>query len=224
MLFNRTAVLQSREEQYGIYNFHREDDLAFVAEMLAADEDERPPVLILEGEAGCGRDYFLNAAAYRAELAGRRVRLGALDLSGFEAGGVQTLEEFATHQMAKRSSLERSRVLDLLKEVKPSLKASGPGLAGASLFSIAIGLDAPYERTGAALKRLFEATAGNAPEPIEALYDFFRPLTAVASSSTFRTASQSRARCCINFCSAPAGLRTWSWRSRKPSTTSPITR
>ena len=172
----QAARFPSREQQYTIYNFHREEDLAEAAAVFAAGPQQRPPALLLAGDLGSGRGYFLHAALHRARQAGRRLRLGELDLEGHELGG-DNLERFVAHQAGKRTALERSRLLELVQELKPSVQASGPQLLGASLFSISLGLDLPYDQLGGVLRKAFAARVGDAASEIEVLYEFFRQLT-----------------------------------------------
>ncbi len=127
------------EEKCRLYGEHAPEALAAVERMLAAPGPA--PVLILAGEAGCGRTGLLEAAAHGAGRQGRRTTVLPLDLDGYEEG--LDLARFAEVQIAKRVDLGEAGRESLREGILPLLQFFQVSLTGAALVSLLLRLDDP---------------------------------------------------------------------------------
>ena len=143
------SPFSSDYQHHVVYNFHRPELLEQAAALLGTDAGDQPSILLLCGERGIGRSYFLSAVAYRLQQANKNIRVVDLDLSGYEPG-TTTLQAFVNHQLARsgRSHPPRSAVITELFP-KASLEAR------ATLFqcfwaSVILKLELPLSKQGTA--------------------------------------------------------------------------
>jgi tetratricopeptide (TPR) repeat protein len=125
---------RSLEEKYGLYDFHRPEAREAALGLMLAPAPR--PVLLLSGEPGIGRGYFLEAVAYRAGQEGRRPLVLPFDLEGFEDGPAG-LSRFLAHWQARRSEEAAARSgerLALLEKLAGRIPSSVPGAAILSLL------------------------------------------------------------------------------------------
>lgn len=76
------ARFRSLDQKYILCNFHCPDDLDRAKAFLSAEDE--PKALLLSGERGGGRSYFLESVVYRLHQAGRKIDLISIDLDGCE--------------------------------------------------------------------------------------------------------------------------------------------
>jgi tetratricopeptide (TPR) repeat protein len=129
----------SPEAKHRLHAEHDPEALAAVERVLAAPGPA--PVLILSGEAGCGRTGLLEAAAHGARLQGRPTAVLPLDLDAYEEG--LDLDRFAEVQITKRWELgdaEREALRETARLFLPFVPVS---LTGAALVSLLLRLDDP---------------------------------------------------------------------------------
>ncbi|NJL28261.1 MAG: hypothetical protein HC897_10395 [Thermoanaerobaculia bacterium] len=135
------------------YNFHRDDWLDEVVALIRGDDPLAPAVVLLSGPAGIGRFYFLAAAAHRC---GARVpvRILPIDLDGGEPDA--SLQTFLEHQCKTR--LEGGqRAQEVLSAMTQLVQTAATTVfswhAWALAIAMAVGLEEPAKRLGAALRR-----------------------------------------------------------------------
>src|SRR5437764_12329241 len=92
----------SPDAKHELYSEHSPEALAAIERLLAAPGPS--PVLVLAGEAGCGRTGLLEAAAHGAGRAGGKILVLPLDLDGYEEG--VDLTRFAEIQVSRRWDLD----------------------------------------------------------------------------------------------------------------------
>src|SRR5690348_2841044 len=91
----------SKEAKYVTFNFHREDQIRRLVDLLSQSRRPARPVIVLSGEAGIGRTYFLESALHRTASAGTRIRLITLDLQGLEPQEPSAFEQYAKQQLER---------------------------------------------------------------------------------------------------------------------------
>jgi len=122
-------------DKYVQYNFHRKEHVDKMLQVLQDKEGRLPRVVILHGEPGIGRRYFVESAAY---IAGNNTHVCELDLDGF-ANENTSLEEYVNHLIAKAPESNRRRLRDVVKRVQPELKVKA-GFASYAFLSAALSL------------------------------------------------------------------------------------
>ena len=145
------------EEKHRLYQGHAPEALAAVERVLAAPGPA--PVLLLAGEAGCGRTGLLEAAAGGAARQGRSTLVLPLDLDGYEEGF--DLSRFLDVQVTNRWELSDGERESLRERMLPLLQLVPATLAGAALVSLLLRLDDPM----AVWKELPTATAEGDARP-----------------------------------------------------------
>jgi tetratricopeptide (TPR) repeat protein len=119
------------EELRALHSEHHREALDAMVRLL--DTPGPAPAVLLSGEPGSGRTGLLAAAASTPVI--------PLDLEGYEEG-MDTLEKFARHQLARRSDLDETGRAALLARVAPLFGHLKPTLTGAALVSLLLRLDA----------------------------------------------------------------------------------
>lgn len=120
-----TNSFGSMSDKYVQYNFHRREHVDQMLQVLQDKEGRLPRVVILPGEPGIGRNYFIESVAY---IAGNNTHVCKLDLDGF-ANENTLLEEYVDHLISKAPESNRPRLRDVVKQVQPELKVkAGFGL------------------------------------------------------------------------------------------------
>ncbi|HSF41242.1 MAG TPA: hypothetical protein VLT87_15700, partial [Thermoanaerobaculia bacterium] len=125
----------SSAEKLEIYTVHHPEALAEIERLLTAPGPS--PVLLLSGDAGCGRTGLLEAAA---RAAGGAITVLPLDLEGYEEDP-EGLARFAGHQLARRADLDEETRAERLERVAPLVRQLPASLAGAALLSLLLRLD-----------------------------------------------------------------------------------
>jgi tetratricopeptide (TPR) repeat protein len=126
----------SPDAKHELYSEHSPEALAAIERLLAAPGAS--PVLVLAGEAGCGRTGLLEAAARGAR--GEFLVL-PLDLDGFEEG--VDLTRFAEIQISRRWDLDEAARGQLGLVISPLLPGIAPSLSGAAVVSLLLRLPDP---------------------------------------------------------------------------------
>jgi tetratricopeptide (TPR) repeat protein len=125
----------SAGDKYVQYNFHRQDHIDKMLQVLQDEEGELPRVVILAGEQGIGRSYFIESVAH---IAGKKIHVCKLDLDGF-ADENTSLEEYVNHQIAKASESDRPKLIEMIKALQPELKIKA-GFWSCAFLSAALSL------------------------------------------------------------------------------------
>jgi hypothetical protein len=116
------TAFASAMEKYVQYNFQRPDYTDAMLKILEDETGEHPQIVVLSGEPGIGRQYFLEAVEYLAQMKGVKAHVAPIDLDGYANDGT-SLEEYANHLLAKHTERERSRVWEIIKATQLELKA-----------------------------------------------------------------------------------------------------
>jgi|GEM_PF-1298591 len=124
------ALNLSVEAKHELYSEHSPEALATIERLLAAVGPS--PVLVLAGEAGCGRTGLLEAAA------GGKILVLPLDLDGYEEG--VDLTRFAEIQISRRWDLDEAARGQLGLAISPLLPGIAPSLSGAAVVALLLRL------------------------------------------------------------------------------------
>lgn len=163
---------QSDAERYERFNFHLEDDLEFATDVLLAEPEERP-VLLLSGKPGSGRSYFAEAVAHRARKRGVEAQAVLLDFRGLQKDAAsEEIIERAVQDLADREDAK-----SWLASVNPIVQI-GPSFAGLAIAAISLNLREQVEQ----LKRLkSQPWRDGRATPQQRLYYFIHSIAAQTS-------------------------------------------
>jgi tetratricopeptide (TPR) repeat protein len=156
----------SEKEKYGLYNFHRRRTLETVVGILV--ESGPTPILLLSGEGGSGRKYFLEAAAWRAGQEGTRTIIISLDLEGFEEGpqGLVRFLDLWSRRRQENAEALRSERLGMARKIAEAIPSSVPG---AALLSLLLEWKGPINSLRSVLGESFKDLDGPPRDPRESV-------------------------------------------------------
>jgi tetratricopeptide (TPR) repeat protein len=161
----------SCEAEFNLYNFHRQQQVDQLADLLRSNNRSKSRVIKLFGNPASGRQYLLRSAAYQASQRGMRVDVEPLSLDGYEPDThVETLLRF----LSSRANGEASQKLSQLAE-RTKLEAKVNGL---NFLFLSVGIKC--ELTVAELIRLLDRqiqTAGPQKSSRAKLQDFLKRIT-----------------------------------------------
>ena len=165
---SEATVFQPGDDTYTLYNFHDENHLSQMMALICSDNAKKPRCVMLSGGVGIGQRYFLEAASYRATMAGQAMILTILDLAGYEPGQ-GSLEAFANHQLAKYPKANGSLLPHLLEYLQAKVEINVPGILGVSLLSIGLEAQLPAQELVARFRKACDL-AGSSRDPRESLH------------------------------------------------------
>jgi hypothetical protein len=122
---------RSTEAEFGLYNFHSQEQVENVIDCLTSRGESIQRLIHLFGEIGSGRHYLLRAAAHYASLGRKPVVVVSIDLDGYEPD--RPLSSLLSHLSQKENELFSHKLSDLAKRVKVDIKAGPPNLLFASV-------------------------------------------------------------------------------------------
>src|SRR5258708_3472147 len=171
------AHFATEEAKCLVFNFHRPDDFQQIENVLRSPP-ERAPALLLVGERGIGRRYLLQAAIFRRQQEGARIRYASIDLEGFEPDQHESdFTRYLDHLAAKNQYADNSRWKDITSWIGESklkltvrtaalvsvaLESSLPVKEIATIFlDSATGVEGPAFRESEAFTRSIIAIAGD---------------------------------------------------------------
>jgi len=165
-------------EKYVLYNFHRKDWLDEVVHNITTQR--RHPIVILSGETGTGRHYFIESAAFKASKEFHKTDCFCIDLEGSEEDG-SGIDEFIRHQTEKCSAKQNPETSENLKksfeDSRQYIPKSWPTFAGAFFISLCSNL---FAENDPIKKNIIDVSAQKqlfTKEPEDALSSFLDILT-----------------------------------------------
>lgn len=165
------ALNLSPDAKHKLYSEHSPEALATIERLFGAPGPS--PVLVLAGEAGCGRTGLLEAAAHGAGRAGGhaagKILVLPLDLDGFEESA--DLTRFAEIQISRRWDLDEGARDRLGLAVSPLLPGIAPSLSGAAVVALLLRVPNPE----AVARQIFSRPSSS--DPREALTTLLHVLT-----------------------------------------------
>jgi hypothetical protein len=121
----------SAEAEFTLYNFHSQQQVDTLVDVLVSQSAKSARVLQLVGDAGSGRHYLLRAAAHHAGNRGVRVAVEELSLDGYEPDApLKALLEHLSRGVAGSAS---DRLSELARHAKVEIKVTPANLLLASL-------------------------------------------------------------------------------------------
>ncbi len=138
------TVFDSPMDKYIQFNFQRSDHIDAMLKVLEDQTGEYPRTVVLLGELGIGREYFVEAVGYLAQGKGVKVHIAPIDLDGYANDGT-TLEEYANRLLANQTERDRSRVWEIIRATQPELKAKAQFWVCA-LLSLEVSLKIPLRK------------------------------------------------------------------------------
>jgi hypothetical protein len=120
------------EAEFTLYNFHSQQQVDQIRDLLLSKDPRSPRVLELFGEPLSGRRYLVRAAAYAASKIGNQtIGVETLSLEGYEPD--TPLSHFLDALAARTSGPAHQKLSDLAKRVKFEIKVTPFTLLFASL-------------------------------------------------------------------------------------------
>src|ERR1700728_169807 len=130
----------SAEAEFGLYNFHSQEQVENVIDCLESSGESDRRLIHLFGEMGSGRHYLLRAAAHSVSLGRKAVVVASIDLDGYEPD--RPLSSLLNHLSQKENELFSDKWSELARRVRLDIKAGPPNLLFAS---IGVKADLPLE-------------------------------------------------------------------------------
>ena len=132
-------LMKSEYEAYVTYNYHRSSSFEKL-NLFLQKEDHRPyPLVLLCGDEGASRDFFLHSAAYKLRENQRNVFVYTIDFDGYDRNNC-SLNHFIEYHLEQNKHFTQTSFKKALDHIKTELQIkSGDLLIPFVTFSVKLG-------------------------------------------------------------------------------------